>query len=150
MISVENATIHQNATDTMPSLELRILGNDAEELHEFAQDIMERSRRSIYHVDYRGFFTSTAITTVGTGCRNEFQEMPVVRTPVAKKFIFNGPATIVLWSDGTKTVVKCDERDTFDPEKGVALCYMKKMCGNFNKMERQLKKARKESLRREA
>ena len=30
--------------------------------------------------------------------------------------IFNNPATIVFWSDGTKTVVKCDERDEFYPE----------------------------------
>ena len=31
--------------------------------------------------------------------------------------IFNDPATIVFWSDGTKTVVKCCEDDIFDEEK---------------------------------
>ena len=44
--------------------------------------------------------------------------------------IFNPPATIVLWKDGTKTVVKCDERDTYDPKYGLALCFMKKALGN--------------------
>ena len=44
--------------------------------------------------------------------------------------IFNPPATIVLWKDGTKTVVKCDEKDTFDPKYGLALCFMKKALGN--------------------
>ena len=46
--------------------------------------------------------------------------------PDVKKVIFNNPATIVFWSDGTKTVVKCQEGDTFDQEKGLALCFMKK------------------------
>lgn len=43
--------------------------------------------------------------------------------------IFNNPATIVIWSDGTKTVVKCDERDEFDPEKGLAMAICKKHFG---------------------
>lgn len=47
-----------------------------------------------------------------------------------KKVIFNDPATIVLWNDGTKTVVKCQEYDTFDPEVGYAMCYLKKLLGN--------------------
>ncbi len=48
----------------------------------------------------------------------------------ATKIVVNKPATIVLWSDNTKTVVKCGPDDTFDPEKGVALCFMKKFLGN--------------------
>lgn len=44
--------------------------------------------------------------------------------------IFHDPATIVYWNDGTKTVVKCDQRDTYSKEAGLAMCYMKKMCGS--------------------
>lgn len=47
-----------------------------------------------------------------------------------EKVIFNKPATIAFWSDGTKTVVKCSDEDIFDSEKGIALCYMKKFLGN--------------------
>lgn len=47
-----------------------------------------------------------------------------------KKIIFNDPATIVMWEDGTKTVVKCGENDIFDAEKGLALCFMKKAINN--------------------
>ena len=47
-----------------------------------------------------------------------------------KKVIFNDPATIVIWGDGSKTVVKCQNGEKFDKEKGLALCYMKKMLGN--------------------
>lgn len=49
--------------------------------------------------------------------------------PKISKVIFNDPATIVMWSDGTKTVVKCGENDIFDPEKGVAMACMKKLLG---------------------
>lgn len=56
----------------------------------------------------------------------------------ARKVIFNPPATIVLWEDGKKTVVKCDDGDTFDEMKGLALCYMKKALGNTS---RELNKA---------
>lgn len=50
-----------------------------------------------------------------------------------KKVIFNYPATIILWSDDTKTVVKCGKNDEYDYEKGIALCYMKKMMGNTSR-----------------
>lgn len=43
--------------------------------------------------------------------------------------IFNDPATIVLWNDGTKTVVKAENED-FDPEKGLAMAIAKKALGN--------------------
>lgn len=37
------------------------------------------------------------------------------------KVIFNNEATIVFWSDNTKTVVKCGDADIFDKEKGLAM-----------------------------
>lgn len=46
------------------------------------------------------------------------------------KVIFNDPATIVFWSDGTKTVVKCGETDIYEEEKGLAMAISKKAMGN--------------------
>lgn len=46
------------------------------------------------------------------------------------KVVFNDPATIVFWRDGTKTVVKCNPGDIFDPEKGLAMACTKKLFGN--------------------
>lgn len=46
-----------------------------------------------------------------------------------KNVIFNDPATIVFWKDGTKTVVKV-QNETFDPEKGLAIAIAKKYFGN--------------------
>lgn len=47
-----------------------------------------------------------------------------------KNIIFAPPATIVYWSDGSKTVVKCSEKDVFDPEKGLAMAIAKRCGGN--------------------
>lgn len=52
-----------------------------------------------------------------------------VEFPAIKNVIFNPPATIVFWDDGTKTVVKCSHED-FDPEKGLAMAISKKALGN--------------------
>lgn len=49
--------------------------------------------------------------------------------PEIKRVIFNNPATIVLWSDNTKTVVKADG-EIFDQEKGLAMAIAKKALGN--------------------
>ena len=46
-----------------------------------------------------------------------------------KKVKFNPPATIVFWTDNTKTVVKCNGED-YDPEKGLAMCICKKVLGD--------------------
>ena len=46
-----------------------------------------------------------------------------------KQVIINEPALIVLWTDGTKTVVKC-QNEEFDPEKGLAMAIAKKALGN--------------------
>lgn len=67
-------------------------------------------------------------------------------TPQIENVIFNDPATIVFWKDGTKTVVKATNED-FDPEKGLAMAISKKALGNkhdyYNVFKKWLKKWRK-------
>ena len=60
--------------------------------------------------------------------------------PEIKNVIFNDPATIVFWEDGTKTVVKCQDGDEFDPEKGLAMAIAKKAYGNKGSYCNKLKK----------
>ena len=62
------------------------------------------------------------------------------RIPEIKNVIFNDPATIVFWEDGTKTVVKCQDGDEFDPEKGLAMAIAKKAYGNKGSYCNKLKK----------
>ena len=53
-----------------------------------------------------------------------------MRLPKIKDVIFNKPATIVIWADGSKTMVKCGEGDIYDLEKGLAMAIVKKAYGN--------------------
>lgn len=66
-----------------------------------------------------------AVNRINTtyGCSN------TLLLPGIVKVIFNDPATIVIWEDGSKTVVKCD-CESFDPEKGLAMAIAKKALGN--------------------
>lgn len=52
-----------------------------------------------------------------------------IKKPQIEKIIWNGPATIVFWKDGTKTVVKCADCDVPDYEKGLAMAICKKVYG---------------------
>lgn len=56
-----------------------------------------------------------------------------------KKVIFNDPATIVFWDDGSKTVVKAHD-EPFDPEKGLAMAISKKFLGNKDNYYNEFKK----------
>lgn len=82
-------------------------------------------------VDYRDYFKD-CITS------NYRQIRPII--PEIKKVIFNDPATIVFWSNGEKTVVKCQEEDVFDPEKGLAMAITKMALGNKGNYFKEIKK----------
>ena len=69
-------------------------------------------------VSYRDYYTQKTIN----------KKARVLGT--IKRVIFNDPATIILWADGTKTVVKCAKDEKFDPEKGLAMAIAKKALGN--------------------
>lgn len=66
---------------------------------------------------------------------NGYQNQPKIQ-----KVIFNNPATIILWTDGTKTVVKCQPGDVYDKEKGFAMAYLKKLLGNDNTFNKEINK----------
>lgn len=59
---------------------------------------------------------------------NYYQDKPYV-----KNVIFNPPCTIVLWTDNTKTIVRTQNKEKFDPEKGLAMAFAKKAFGNTSK-----------------
>lgn len=77
---------------------------------------------------------------------------PVGPKPIPKKVIFSGPATTILWKDGTKTTVKCQEGDEWTPDVGIAMCYLKKMLGNkgnYNKIFREAEKVSEVQYKKE-
>lgn len=46
------------------------------------------------------------------------------------KVVYKEPATIVFWSDNTKTVAKCHGADIYTPETGLMICCLKKIIGS--------------------
>jgi hypothetical protein len=82
--------------------------------------------------------------------RDELRMKTITTNPKIKDVIFNDPATIVFWSDGTKTVVKCQEDDIYDPEKGLAMAISKKVLGGnydyYNTFKKYLKKYKKQEV----
>lgn len=73
----------------------------------------------------------------GENCRCSTN--PHVETAI-KKVIFNPPATIIQWNDGSKTVVKCQNGEPFDAEKGFVMAYLKKLLGNDNTFNKEISK----------
>lgn len=48
------------------------------------------------------------------------------------RIVEDGPATIVFWADGTKTVLKKSKDDAYDPEKAVMYALLFKIFGDCN------------------
>lgn len=55
---------------------------------------------------------------------------PKKSVPKIDRAYFNAPYTIVIWADGTKTVVKCSEEDIYHRHTGLAMCALKKLLGD--------------------
>ena len=74
---------------------------------------------------------------------NRLYGMIVNKNPavVPKQVIFNNPATIIFWSDGTKTVVKKEENAEFNPYYGFCAAVTKKTFGNNSIVNRIVKNA---------
>lgn len=74
-----------------------------------------------------------------------------IKMPSIKQVIFNDPATIVIWADGEKTVVKCQNGEPYDPEKGLAMAITKRALGNkgnyFDEIKKWTKKYKKKSAK---
>ncbi|MBP5597131.1 MAG: hypothetical protein J6Y02_17245 [Pseudobutyrivibrio sp.] len=59
----------------------------------------------------------------------EQEEKEEVKSIAIERVVFSGPATIVFWDDGTKTVVKCTDGDDYSYEVGIAMATLKKIFG---------------------
>jgi hypothetical protein len=59
-------------------------------------------------------------------------------TPTTKvdRIVFNDPATIVFWKDGTKTIVKCSDNEDFNPYFGFCAAVAKRVFGNNSQVRK--------------
>lgn len=89
-------------------------------------------------VDIDIYGTKTVTLTNEYGCwQTDYSKLSSQprRVPHIERLIFNPPATIIMWSSGEKTIVKCREGETFDPEKGLAMAIAKRALGRDYKKE---------------
>ena len=71
-------------------------------------------------------------TIISSGIKNKIKDIVIGKQN----------QTVVKWSDGDTTVVKCNNEDDFCPEIGLAMCICKKIYGdNYkSKMHKQIQK----------
>ena len=104
----------------------------------YGADIVDISRsRSDELIEFRGYLFDSFSSSNRYA---RFMDNVNRSTPSIKDVIFNDPATIVIWSDGSKTVVKCQPGDTYSKETGLALCIAKKYLGNKGNFNEVFKK----------
>lgn len=60
---------------------------------------------------------------------------------VPDRIVFNPPATIVFWKDGTKTVVKCAEGEKFDPYTGFCYAFTEHFLGSISHIKKLCQKS---------
>lgn len=106
------------------------------------QETYERVTGTKKHDD---FWDAFAASQKKTPYSDMFKNItiPTLKLDMSRKItnvIFNNPATIVFWDDGTKTVVKCQNNETFDPEKGLAMAIAKRFFDNKGSYFNQIKK----------
>ena len=111
-----------------------------EEIKTWLMDLIDR-----FDSNYIGYSDSIKyikqdIKILEEGWRKVSRYINFNNNTTIKDVIFNKPATIVFWTDGTKTVVKCQNDDVFDPEKGLAMAIAKKAFGNKGNYCNEIKK----------
>lgn len=99
--------------------------------NKIAQDLIDNANRTICRKEKekmppRNYFNYSDLSFAT--CRMDKISLTPMQ-PDIKKVIFNDPATIVYWADGSKTVVKCHD-ESFDKEKGLAMAIAKRFMGS--------------------
>lgn len=101
----------------------------------------DRYRKNYIGDDSECYWHCSDVTKINA---KEYNKMFVKKKypthPEIKDVIFNPPATIVFWDDGTKTVVKAQNGEYFDPEKGLSMAIAKKYFGNKGHYFEEIKK----------
>lgn len=69
-----------------------------------------------------------------------FRVLSIDNMFIPERVIFNGPATIVFWTDGTKTVVKCADGENYDKRVAILWAIAKNMFGNSTRVNKMLDK----------
>jgi hypothetical protein len=105
-----------------------------EHMNEFIKNYIKNDERSIKDMYNKMFVKNVALCGRGNAKSLSYLQSCLLNSPMfgnlkIKDVKFSGPCTIVFWTDGTKTMVRCQDGETNDPEKGLAMAIAKKFLG---------------------
>ena len=91
---------------------------------------MRRSYLEGHELDFN--YRNTLVNRLANESTNKKTKNELYRSnkKEIKRVIFNEPYTIVIWANGEKTIVKAQDGEPYDKEKGLAMCFAKYALGN--------------------
>ena len=124
MVNVGKMLVTSHMGDTSAEVMLEINGYEAYALGK--SNSSDSIKRIVLNAIKNDMFTRTLGEPKYVGTLDWGTQRAV---PAIERVVFNDPATIVFWCDGTKTVVKA-QNEKFDKEKGLLAAIAKKVYGN--------------------
>lgn len=145
--AIKEVSVYRDATNTVDKIELNLTTSEAKTEWKHIVDAMNAGiiPREAALNSVKKFIDERSKRTLPTCMKNYLENdlglsrWSFTRRIDVDKVIFNGPATIIQWKDGSKTVVKCMEGDVYDPEKAVMMATMEKIFGSKAKLKKWLK-----------
>ena len=131
LLKEEEGDISGGFIESLEALELVEPDAGICEKEELRKEIHDKMKFSRYITNYCQY---DALATIKFAETKNFYSLNV------SKIIFNPPATIVFWEDGTKTVVKCSAEDEFSEYYGFLAALGKKVYENNSQIKKLIDK----------
>lgn len=99
-------------------------------LERAAKDTMKRVTPTTYSMDKMDeYVIKQLLEPRGLKINNDVGKVKIFSSKLPKHYIINDGATILFWEDGTKTIVRRCEDDTYDKRLGFLTAYFQKNSG---------------------
>lgn len=132
--SVDRMTFHKYLSQVTSARKDRENAGKNMALNELGKYIANEHTRNFVNREWfagvDGIRCETKVDYNGISRRNNMMKYGV------KEIIYHDAATIVYWTDGTKTVVKCNKNDEYSEYSGFVAAVAKKMYGGANAINR--------------
>ena len=131
LLKEEEGDISGGFIESLEALELVEPDAGIREKEELRKEIHDKMK---FPRDIANYCVNDVLMTMKAAETKSFYSLNV------SKIIFNPPATIVFWEDGTKTVVKCSAEDEFNEYYGFLAALGKKVYENNSQIKKLIDK----------
>ena len=125
---------------------------------EYPKDSLKLVPSSWINRDYSSYFKSmdTALNTKEYldiaqkeyMASNLADYQTLMTSSLIKRVVFSDRKTIILWNDGSKTIVSCAEGEQLDPYMGFCAAFTKGFFGSKHQVEKMVKNADYQSIKK--